>query len=193
MNMIKIQAVQRNTADEVSINGSKITINGTEYDLENPENFAVTGQDDQGNDILELPENQRVYLDSDGNTVLFLCYDTPPNKDYPARRGRCFMFQKSEHTIYLTKEKVEKYGLVKLGLPEDQNLENLPPSVKVYGSNCLRFFDFDENGFYDIPELEKLFTWWNAGSEEDMRAITKPILDAYLETHTQEEWIMKGV
>lgn len=150
--MIKIKSTMRVAADEITKNGSVITINGTEYDMSDPQPLAVIGKDDDDNDILESELNQRVYKDSEDNTVLFLCYDPPSSKDNPQSKGRAFMFQDTSRKI---------------------------GGKQFYGSNHLRWFDKDLNKLYDDSELNNLIEWWNAGDEDAMKALLTPTFQMF--------------
>lgn len=63
-----IPTMNKKNPDNFSISGNILTINGTDYDLENPQAFPEIGKDEQDNPIFESCENQRVYIDGD------ICY-----------------------------------------------------------------------------------------------------------------------
>lgn len=71
---MKIQTQLHKTADELGLNGSVLTINGEDYDLDNAAPLAEIGQDDYGNPLLESCENQRVYKHGD-DIIIFLHVD----------------------------------------------------------------------------------------------------------------------
>lgn len=96
---MKIQTQQAKTADTTALNGNILTISGKDYDLSKPEPLEIIGTDEHGNDILESCENQQVYLDNNGDTIIFLRYSTPhtgflfqetnfpaPTEEHPNRR-----------------------------------------------------------------------------------------------------------
>jgi len=63
-----IPTMNKKNHDDFSISGNIITINDTDYDLENPQVLQEIGKDEEDNPILESYENQRVYLEND------ICY-----------------------------------------------------------------------------------------------------------------------
>lgn len=71
---MKIQTQLQKTADTIELNGSILTINGKDYDLDNALPLAEIGKTESGEPILESPENQRIYKQGD-DTIIFLNVD----------------------------------------------------------------------------------------------------------------------
>lgn len=67
---MKIQTQLNKTADKISLSGSILTINGTDYDLNNVKPLPEIGKDKNDNPVYESPENQRVYLAGENITIL---------------------------------------------------------------------------------------------------------------------------
>lgn len=61
---MKIQTQLTETADKISLSGSIMTINGTDYDLGNVKPLPEIGKDKNDNPVYESPEKQRVYLEN---------------------------------------------------------------------------------------------------------------------------------
>ena len=60
-----IPTMNKKNPDSFSRSGNIITINDTDYDLENPQPLPEIGKDEHDNPILESCENQRVFLTGD--------------------------------------------------------------------------------------------------------------------------------
>jgi hypothetical protein len=73
--------------DILSVSGSILTINKAEYDVAKVKELPVI---DEKTQMMESPENQRVYLESDGSTVIYLKIDFEHSFDFQNRNYELF-------------------------------------------------------------------------------------------------------